>query len=100
MYLIEKTLGNITSCGEPDLSTEGINHDVLILEQWEAQKSRCRKKSQLGYDIGLALDRHIRLNDGDILLYDKTNRYLLTVKIQLRRVMVVDLGLFGVEKIT
>ncbi|EMO2481743.1 MULTISPECIES: urease accessory protein UreE [Citrobacter freundii complex] len=100
MYLIEKTLGNINSRGELDLSAEGIKHDVLVLEQWEAQKSRCRKKSQFGYDIGLSLDRHIRLNDGDILLYDKANRYLLTVKIQLRRVMVVDLGLFDVEKIT
>ncbi|SUX72474.1 urease accessory protein UreE [Citrobacter freundii] len=60
MYLIEKTLGNINSRGEPDLSAEGIKHDVLVLEQWEAQKSRCRKKSQFGYDIGLSLDRHIR----------------------------------------
>ena len=44
MYLIEKTLGNINSRGELDLSAEGIKHDVLVLEQWEAQKSRCRKK--------------------------------------------------------
>lgn len=100
MYLIEKILGNIHSPGELDLGAEDIKHDVLVLEQWEAQKSRCRKKSQFGYDIGISLDRNSRLNDGDIILYDKNNGYLLTVKIQLRRVMIVDLGLFGVEKIT
>lgn len=71
MYLIEKTLGNINSSGHIDLTAEDINHDILVLEQWEAQKSRCRKRSQFGYDIGLSLDRHLRLNDGDILLYNK-----------------------------
>lgn len=44
MYLIERTLGNINSHGALDLSAEDIKHDVLVLEQWEAQKSRCRKK--------------------------------------------------------
>ncbi|POT58601.1 urease accessory protein UreE [Citrobacter amalonaticus] len=100
MYLIEKILGNINSRTGFDFSAEELKHDILVLEQWEAQKSRCRKKSKFGYDIGLSLDRHLRLNDGDILLYDKKNRYLLTVKIHLRRVMIVDLGLFGVERIT
>lgn len=100
MYLIEKILGNINSRDKSAFPDEEIKHDVLILEQWEAQKSRCRKKSQLGYDIGLSLDRHLRLNDGDILLFDKKRRYLLTVKIHLLRVMIVDLGLFGAERIT
>lgn len=95
MYLIEKVLGNINH-PEGGVPPNGdYRHDVLVLEQWEAQKSRCRKKSQLGYDIGLSLDRNVRLNDGDILLYDEKENYLLTVKIQLRCVMVVDLGRFG-----
>lgn len=100
MYLIENILGNIYSRHDLLPASGEFQHDVLVLEQWEAQKSRCRKKSQLGYDIGLSLDRHVRLHDGDILLYDEKNRYLLTVKIQLRRVMVVDLGQFGCGRIT
>ncbi|MCS5932600.1 hypothetical protein LNQ03_22675 [Klebsiella pneumoniae subsp. pneumoniae] len=34
------------------------------------KKSRCRKQSEQGFDIGIALDRRMRLTDGDILLCD------------------------------
>lgn len=100
MYLIEKTIGNINSCSDFDPFAENIKHDILVLEQWEAQKSRCRKKSQFGYDIGLSLDRNHRLNDGDILLYDKSNFYLLSVKINLRRVLVINIEKFDMERNT
>jgi len=65
---------------------------VLSLEQWEAQKSRCRKQSEQGFDIGIALDRRMRLTDGDILLCDDDKKYLLTVHITLREVLVIQLA--------
>ncbi len=94
MYLIEKVLGNINNPDNSIVPPGDYIHDVLYLEQWEAQKSSCRKKSHLGYDIGLSLERDVRLNNGDILLYNENDNYLLTVRIQLRRVMVVDFGRF------
>ncbi|MFC0226896.1 urease accessory protein UreE [Serratia aquatilis] len=95
MILIENIIGNIKT--EPHWASKaaGFKHDVLVLEQWEAQKSRCRKKSEQGADIGLALDRHVRLSDGDVLLFDEEKQYLLTVTIHLRDVMVIHLDKFA-----
>lgn len=91
MILIEKIIGNIKSDPQWLHKTSNFQHDFLILEQWEAQKSRCRKKSEQGTDIGLALDRDTRLSDGDVLIFDDENHYLLTVTINLRDVMVIHL---------
>ncbi|MCP6547945.1 urease accessory protein UreE, partial [Klebsiella pneumoniae] len=45
-----------------------------------------------GFDIGIALDRRMRLTDGDILLCDDDKKYLLTVHITLREVLVIQLA--------
>lgn len=92
MILIETITGNVDSDPSWQEKTQGYQHDVLILEQWEAQKSRCRKQSQQGMDIGIALDRHVRLTDGDILFCDDDKKYLLTVRITLREVLVIQLA--------
>lgn len=95
MILIENIIGNIKSEPHWAQKAEGFQHDVLVLEQWEAQKSRCRKQSEQGADIGLALDRHVRLSDGDVLMFDEQKQYLLTVTIHLRDVMVINLEKFA-----
>lgn len=94
MILIENVLGNINSDNYKKFLSEGYTNDILILEQWEAQKSRCRKKSVQGVDIGLALDRGVLLSDGDVLLVDENSNYILTVQINLRDVMMVSLDKF------
>lgn len=91
MILIENIVGNAKNDPSWLKKTEGYQHDVLVLEQWEAQKSRCRKQSEQGVDIGIALDRRVRLTDGDVLLCDDAKKYLLTVRITLREMLVLQL---------
>lgn len=91
MILIENIIGNTKNDPSWQEKTKGYQHDVLSLEQWEAQKSRCRKQSEQGLDIGIALDRRVRLTDGDVLLCDDDKKYLLTVHITLREVLVIHL---------
>ncbi|MDH8195963.1 urease accessory protein UreE, partial [Klebsiella pneumoniae] len=55
MILIETIIGNVKNDPSWQEKTRGYQHDVLSLEQWEAQKSRCRKQSEQGFDIGIAL---------------------------------------------
>lgn len=98
MILIETITGNVNSDSSWQEKTQGYQHDVLTLEQWEAQKSRCRKQSQQGHDIGIALERHVRLTDGDILLCDDDKKYLLTVQITLREVLVIQLSSLAAAK--
>lgn len=92
MILIETIIGNVKNDPSWQEKTREYQHDVLSLEQWEAQKSRCRKQSEQGFDIGIALDRRMRLTDGDILLCDDDKKYLLTVHITLREVLVIQLA--------
>lgn len=91
MILIENIIGNVKNDPSWLEKTRGYQHDMLALEQWEAQKSRCRKQSERGFDIGIALDRRVRLTDGDILLCDDDKKYLLTVRITLREMLVIHL---------
>lgn len=92
MILVENIVGNIKKDAHWIEKTRDYQKDVLILEQWQAQKSRCRKNSEQGQDVGIALDRDVRLSDGDILQVDEVNRTLLTVTIHLRDVMVINLA--------
>lgn len=91
MILIENIIGNAKHDPSWQEKTQGYQYDVLALEQWEAQKSRCRKQSEQGLDIGIALDRRVRLTDGDVLLCDDDKKYLLTVRITLRELLVIHL---------
>ncbi|WP_431295578.1 urease accessory protein UreE [Rahnella sp. PAMC 25559] len=91
MILIEKIIGNTKNDPSWKEKTMEYQHDVLSLEQWEAQKSRCRKQSEQGLDVGIALDRSVRLTDGDVLLRDDDKKYLLTVHITLREVLIIHL---------
>lgn len=54
--IVESVLGNVA---EPDwterLSTAKV--DDLVLDQWEAQKSRLRKATSLGTELALSLSR-------------------------------------------
>lgn len=92
MIVIEKILGNIKQDSHWQQRLLGLSLDVLALSQWEAQKSRCRKTTRDGLDLGISLDRDRVLADGDILLWDKDNRRAVVVQMTLRDVMVIHLS--------
>lgn len=69
MILIETIIGNVKNDPSWQEKTRGYQHDVLSPNNGKL-KSRCRKQSEQGFDIGIALDRRMRLTDGDILLCD------------------------------
>lgn len=92
MIIVEHVLGNAHKEAKWQEKIAKATVDLLILDQWEAQKSRCRKNTQAGQDIGISLERHVLLRDGDILLFDETTNTAVMVKINLRDVMVIDLN--------
>ncbi|ECC3555197.1 urease accessory protein UreE [Salmonella enterica subsp. salamae] len=91
MIVIEKILGNIKQDADWHERLQYASVDVLTLSQREAQKSRCRRTTHDGQDLGISLDRHQMLTDGDVLLWDKVNRSAVVVQINLSDVMMIDL---------
>ncbi len=92
MIIIEKVLGNIKQDGTWQARKKESQVDILRLDQHEAQKSRCRKHTEKGQDLGIALDRNVLLADGDVLFYDEATNTMIIVEISLRDVLVVDLS--------
>ena len=91
MILIEHILGNAKKDPNWKQKLEGANIDLLVLDQREAQKSRCRRTSLGGRDLGISLERNVVLADGDVLLWDEANNTAVVVQLNLRDVMVIDL---------
>jgi len=92
MILIEDILGNVKKDAVWQERLKDATLDLLVLDQREAQKSRCRKLSTQGVDLGISLDRHVMLADGDVLSWDEQNNVAIIVQINLRDVMVIDLS--------
>jgi urease accessory protein len=90
MVIIENVLGNI---GDPDwagrLSAAEI--DLLEIDQWEAQKTRFRKKTAKGAAVAVSVERGTYIRDGDVLLWDAQAHAAIVARIELRDVMVVHL---------
>ena len=91
MILIEHILGNAKKDTLWKQKLEGANVDLLVLDQREAQKSRCRRTSLGGLDLGISLERNVVLSDGDVLLWDDATNTAVVVQLNLRDVMVIDL---------
>jgi urease accessory protein len=97
MILVEKTLGNI----KDTVWHERSHHakvDSLMLEQWEAPKSRLRKASEGGVELAISLPRSEHLHDGDVLHYDEANGVIVVARIALKEVMVIELQ--GLEELS
>lgn len=67
--------------------------DELALTAAEAQRTRLRKRTAAGTDVAIALDRGVRLQDGDVLGWDEARQCALVVRVDLPEVMVVDLSI-------
>ncbi|GAA0715692.1 urease accessory protein UreE [Dactylosporangium roseum] len=89
--LVESVLGNATEPGWRD-RLAGAHVDRLVLDQWEAQKRRLRKRTSGGVEVALSLARDTRLRDGDILTWDDPRRTATVVHLMLGEVMAVELG--------
>jgi urease accessory protein len=91
---IESVLGNVS---EPpwrqQVSDASVDH--LRLDQWEAQKSRLRKRTAAGAEVAVSLHRGGRLRDGDVLAWDEPTRTATVVRIDLGEVMIVELAAVG-----
>jgi urease accessory protein len=72
--------------------------DTLVLDQWEAQRSRLRKPTERGVELAISLDRSVHLRDGDILAWDESTGTAIVARIDLKPVMIVHLdGLAGLD---
>lgn len=91
MIIIQNVVGNENEAGWRQRLT-GASVDVLALDQWEAQKSRLRKKTIGEVELALSLDRNTHLHDGDILVWNETERSAIVARIALNDVMIVDVG--------
>ena len=91
MILIEHILGNAKKDPHWKQKLEAANVDLLVLDQREAQKSRCRRTSLGRLDLGISLERNVVLSDGDVLLWDEATNTAVVVQLNLRDVMVIDL---------
>ena len=90
MIIIEGIVGN---SNEPQWRSrlEGAEIDLLVLDQWEAQKSRLRKNTTKELELALSLDRNTHLHDGDILIWNEADRKAVIARINLKEVMIIDL---------
>ena len=91
MILIEHILGNAKKDPVWQRRLESAHIDLLVLDQREAQKSRCRRTSLGGRDLGISLERNVVLADGDVLMWDEASKTAVVVQLNLRDVMVIDL---------
>lgn len=90
MILIEKKLGNLNDhIWSP--KAQDLQHDVLILEQWEAPKSRLRKASEGGLELAISLPRDQHLHNNDVLYFDEDTGVIVVARIALRDVLVIEL---------
>ncbi len=96
MIIIDRKLGNVSEPLWRERSQQG-EVDPLILEQWEAPKSRLRKASTGGLELAISLPRSENLHDGDVLYYDEARKYLVVAKVPLKDVLVIELD--GIDKL-
>ncbi|MCA3555732.1 urease accessory protein UreE [Aestuariivirga sp.] len=91
MIIVESKLGNLSDAAWRERAkSAAIDH--LMLEQWEAPKSRLRKTSEGGIELAVSLPRSEHLQDGDVLYFDAARNLIVAARIPLKEVMVIELG--------
>ncbi|MBO1075521.1 urease accessory protein UreE [Roseomonas marmotae] len=94
MILVERTLGNLRDSVWQERA-KSADVDLLVLEQWEAPKSRLRKESKGGVELAISLPRSEHLHDGDVLYYDEAAKVIVAARISLKDVLVIELEDIG-----
>lgn len=91
MIIVESKLGNLQDAAWQERAKIGTV-DPLVLEQWEAPKSRLRKASEGGIELAISLPRSEHLHDGDVLHFDAARNHIVVARIPLKEVLVIELG--------
>ncbi len=91
MTIYTRILGN-ASDPEWAAAARGAEVERLALDPWTAQKSRFVESTDRGRECAVALDRHTRLRDGDVLEYDAAGGRMIVVSLRLNDVLEVDIG--------
>lgn len=88
---VDTVLGNVA---DPQWQSivDGAEVDLLVLDQWEAQKSRLRRTTRGGVEIALSLERGVQLRDGDVLARDAADGRVVVARIDLKDVMAIELS--------
>ena len=91
MTIYTRILGNAS---DPEWAAAALGAEVerLALDPWTAQKSRFVEATDRGRECAVALDRHTRLRDGDVLEYDTAHGRMIVVSLRLNEVLEIDLG--------
>lgn len=95
MLIVEKIVGNTGE--DPELARLSQEWraagcvERLMVDVWEAQKSRLRKQTDLGTEIGVNLDRGRMLRHGDVLFLDGNSRRVILVELKSRQVLIIRL---------
>ncbi|MFM1722946.1 urease accessory protein UreE [Rhodococcus sp. PAM 2766] len=87
---VDAVLGNVADPEWQTIVADG-EVDLLVLDQWEAQKSRLRRTTRGGVEIALSLERGVQLRDGDVLVRDGDGT-VVVARIDLKDVMAIDLS--------
>ncbi len=97
MILVEGKLGHLSDPVWQERARQA-RVDPLVLEQWEAPKSRLRKASEGGTELAISLPRSEHLHDGDVLHYDPAQNLIVVARIALKEVLVIELE--GLESLS
>lgn len=87
---VDAVLGNVADPEWQSIVADG-EVDLLVLDQWEAQKSRLRRTTRRGLEIALSLERGVQLRDGDVLVRDRDGT-VVVARIDLKDVMAIELS--------
>lgn len=95
MLVVDKVVGNVMNDSKladmVKVWQETGRVERLRVDTWEAQKSRLRKRTDKGTEIGITLERGEMLRHGDVLYSDAEKRHLIMVEVEGRKVMVIKL---------
>lgn len=92
MKIYSEIIGNVNLSEDWKQRLEGLDVDYVVLDQWTAQKSRFLGKGTSGAEYPVALARHSRIVDGDIIEYSPEEKKAVVIRVDLSPVLVIDMS--------
>ena len=92
MKIYSEIIGNVNLSEDWKQRLEGLDIDYVVLDQWTAQKSRFLGKGTSGAEYPVALARHSRIVDGDIIEYSPEEKKAVVIRVDLSPVLVIDMS--------
>lgn len=92
MKIYTEILGNVNLSEEWKDRIQDTEVDYVVLDQWTAQKSRFLGKGASGNEYPVALARHSRIVDGDVIEYNPETHRAVVLRVDLSPVLVIDMS--------